>query len=108
MTIDVEDYFHVSAFASALDRANWPAFESRVERNTHRLLDLFDELPPGTTELVVHPGFADDTLRAIDPYTIERERELQALTSDAVRQRLQRGDFRLVPMGEVSAGSCSR
>src|SRR6185503_8992014 len=43
MSIDVEDYFHVSAFASALDRANWPKFEARVERNTHRLLDLFDE-----------------------------------------------------------------
>ena len=43
MSIDVEDYFHVSAFAAALDRANWPKFESRVERNTHRLLDLFDE-----------------------------------------------------------------
>jgi len=43
MTVDVEDYFHVSAFASALDRNNWPKFESRVERNTHRLLDLFDE-----------------------------------------------------------------
>lgn len=66
-----------------------------------RLLDLFDELPSGSTELLVHPGFADDTLRAIDPYTIERERELQALTSAAVRERLQRGDFQLVPMGEV-------
>ncbi len=43
MTVDVEDYFHVSAFAAALDRKNWPTFESRVERNTHRLLDLFDE-----------------------------------------------------------------
>src|SRR5688572_11812526 len=43
MTVDVEDYFHVSAFAAALDRNNWPKFESRVERNTHRLLDLFDE-----------------------------------------------------------------
>ena len=41
MTIDVEDYFHVSAFATRLDRANWPKFESRVEHNTHRLLDLF-------------------------------------------------------------------
>jgi polysaccharide deacetylase family protein (PEP-CTERM system associated) len=43
MSIDVEDYFHVSAFAASLDRANWPKFESRVVRNTHRLLDLFDE-----------------------------------------------------------------
>ncbi|HLS82405.1 MAG TPA: XrtA system polysaccharide deacetylase [Steroidobacter sp.] len=43
MTIDVEDYFHVTAFASTLDRAKWDSFESRVERNTRRLLDLFDE-----------------------------------------------------------------
>lgn len=43
MTIDVEDYFHVTAFAAALDRAAWPSFESRVERNTLRLLDLFEK-----------------------------------------------------------------
>ena len=43
MTIDVEDYFHVSAFAGVLDRSSWPKLESRVERNTNRLLDLFDE-----------------------------------------------------------------
>ena len=41
MTVDVEDYFHVSAFASSLQRDDWPALESRVERNTRRLLDLF-------------------------------------------------------------------
>jgi polysaccharide deacetylase family protein (PEP-CTERM system associated) len=43
MTIDVEDYFHVSAFSQVLDRSSWPQLESRVERNTQRLLDLFDE-----------------------------------------------------------------
>jgi polysaccharide deacetylase family protein (PEP-CTERM system associated) len=41
MTVDVEDYFHVTAFADALDRARWPSLESRVERNTMRLLELF-------------------------------------------------------------------
>lgn len=41
MTVDVEDYFHVTAFAQTLDRARWPALESRVERNTLRLLELF-------------------------------------------------------------------
>ncbi len=41
MTIDVEEHFHVSAFAGVLDRADWPKQESRVEANTHRLLDLF-------------------------------------------------------------------
>ncbi len=41
MTIDVEEHFHVSAFAGVLDRADWPKQQSRVEANTHRLLDLF-------------------------------------------------------------------
>lgn len=41
-TVDVEDYFQVEAFARIIDRAAWPEFELRVERNTHRLLDLLD------------------------------------------------------------------
>jgi polysaccharide deacetylase family protein (PEP-CTERM system associated) len=43
MTVDVEDYFHVGAFAKQIDPATWDRFAPRVERNTHRLLDLFDE-----------------------------------------------------------------
>lgn len=43
MTIDVEDYFHVSVFDGIIPRASWSEMESRVCRNTERLLDLFDE-----------------------------------------------------------------
>jgi polysaccharide deacetylase family protein (PEP-CTERM system associated) len=43
MTVDVEDYFHVSAFESVVPRASWDSMESRVVANTERLLDLFDE-----------------------------------------------------------------
>jgi polysaccharide deacetylase family protein (PEP-CTERM system associated) len=39
-TVDVEDYFHVSAFAAHVDRATWSTLESRVERNTDVLLEL--------------------------------------------------------------------
>lgn len=42
MTVDVEDYFHVSAFDGIVSRARWDAFDSRVSRNTERLLELFD------------------------------------------------------------------
>jgi polysaccharide deacetylase family protein (PEP-CTERM system associated) len=42
LTVDVEDYYHVSAFARHIRREDWPALESRVDRNTHRLLDCFD------------------------------------------------------------------
>lgn len=42
MTVDVEDYFHVSALASVISRDQWDSMELRVERNTERLLDLFE------------------------------------------------------------------
>lgn len=43
MTVDVEDYFQVSAFERHIDRADWDRLPHRVEHNTHRILDLFDE-----------------------------------------------------------------
>ena len=39
-TVDVEDYFHVSAFEGQVDRARWSEYESRVVANTQHLLDL--------------------------------------------------------------------
>ena len=41
MTVDVEEYFHVSGFADVIRPEDWPNFESRVEANTHKLLDIF-------------------------------------------------------------------
>jgi polysaccharide deacetylase family protein (PEP-CTERM system associated) len=41
MTVDVEDYFHVSNFESTVSRDSWAQRESRVEANTDRLLELF-------------------------------------------------------------------
>lgn len=43
MTIDVEDYFHVSVFDGLIPRERWPLLESRVAANTERILEIFDE-----------------------------------------------------------------
>lgn len=43
MTIDVEDYFHVSVFDGVLPRHQWSRLESRVCANTERLLQIFGE-----------------------------------------------------------------
>lgn len=43
MTIDVEDYFQVSAFAPYIARGDWDARECRVERNVDRILALLAE-----------------------------------------------------------------
>jgi polysaccharide deacetylase family protein (PEP-CTERM system associated) len=42
MTVDVEDYFHVSAFEPYLDRSRWNKLPCRVEENVERILDLFE------------------------------------------------------------------
>ena len=40
LTIDVEDYFQVSAFAPHIARADWERRECRVERNVDRILEM--------------------------------------------------------------------
>ena len=41
MSVDVEDYFQVSAFANRVSRDDWDSFDCRVERNTDRVLAMF-------------------------------------------------------------------
>lgn len=43
MTVDVEDYFQVSAFEGVIERDDWQKLPLRVERNTHRLLEVFEQ-----------------------------------------------------------------
>ena len=42
LTIDVEDYFHVEAFANVIVPNDWCRYPMRVESNTYRLLELLD------------------------------------------------------------------
>ena len=43
LTIDVEDYFQVSAFAPHIARSSWDTRECRVERNVGRILEMLAE-----------------------------------------------------------------
>jgi len=43
LSVDVEDYFQVSAFAPHIPREQWNTLPCRVERNVDLILDLFDE-----------------------------------------------------------------
>jgi polysaccharide deacetylase family protein (PEP-CTERM system associated) len=53
MSIDVEDYFHVSVFDGLVPRSQWDRMESRVEANTMRLLDIFEEFGVRSTFFVL-------------------------------------------------------
>jgi len=43
LTVDVEDYFQVSAFENHIPRSEWERLPCRIEANVERILDLFDE-----------------------------------------------------------------
>lgn len=62
LTVDVEEYFQVEAFADKIPVEHWADWDSRVERNTHRLLDLFAKFGVKGTFFILgwvakhHPG----------------------------------------------------
>lgn len=47
--MDLEDWFHQIDVPSVADAAGWHSLEPRIEANTHRLLDLFDEAKVSAT-----------------------------------------------------------
>lgn len=53
LTIDVEDYFQVSALAPYIERSDWDTVPCRVERNVELLLDMFKDQGIGATFFVL-------------------------------------------------------
>jgi hypothetical protein len=43
LTIDLEDYYHVSAFNDSVAQSTWSSQQSRVAQNTDLLLNSLDE-----------------------------------------------------------------
>ncbi len=68
-TVDVEDYFQVSAFESVVDRSQWTTYPSRVEDNTRRVLDLVERHGTKATCFVLgwvaerHPKLVEEIAR---------------------------------------------
>ena len=53
LTIDVEDYFQVTAFENHVSRGDWGNYSLRVEVNTGRILDMLDEYSVKATFFVL-------------------------------------------------------
>ena len=69
----------------------------------HRdITQLLGDLPPGITELMVHPGYDSAELAAVDDYRSAREREVYALISPRLRERIQELGVELTHFGAVS------
>ena len=69
LSVDLEEHFHAEVFASAVNRSEWDSLPSRVEKNTFRLLDLFDECGAKATFFTVgwtaerHPALIREIVR---------------------------------------------
>ncbi len=95
--------------------ADWALLAGRAVRTTDQfvmsffgqntsaanLLDILENLPEGVTELMTHPGLADEHIRAESNYHVERERELAALTDPQVLVQVQKLDIELVTYAEL-------
>jgi polysaccharide deacetylase family protein (PEP-CTERM system associated) len=74
LMVDVEDYFQVSAFAKNIEYSNWDKHPLRVEKNTHRLLDLFDDAQVKATFFVL--GWVADRNKALVEEIAQRGHEV--------------------------------
>lgn len=63
------------------------------------LLTTLPQLAPGVSELMTHPGLADEELLARSSYAQERERELTLLCAPQVRALIEDLDIELVTFG---------
>jgi predicted glycoside hydrolase/deacetylase ChbG (UPF0249 family) len=66
-----------------------------------RLLELLRRVPPGTTELVCHPGIESDGVASAYPWGFGWDREVAALTSPRVRAAVDQERVRLISYSEL-------
>jgi len=83
LTVDVEDYFQVSAFERVVSRDRWPEYESRVAANMDRLL---------------HPWEVDPDQPRLAGSRLSRFRHCRNLEETETRLRRLLADFRFGPI----------
>jgi polysaccharide deacetylase family protein (PEP-CTERM system associated) len=109
MTVDVEDYFQVQAFAHCVDRARWDEFPRRVEANTDRILEQFDRASVKATFFTL--GWVAERHPALVRRIVASGHELashgwdhtraDAQTPDAFRRDVRRTRLALEDIGGV-------
>lgn len=62
---------------------------------------ILKALPEGGSEMMCHPGYADDQLKRVSSYTIRREDELKCLQSADTREYLRKAGIDLIRYSEL-------
>src|ERR1039458_9933541 len=98
LSVDVEDYFQVEAFAKQISRSEWDRYPSRVVANTHRLLDLFDEFGSKGTYFVL--GWVAQKFPSLVREIHQRGHEVACHSFWALRERAK-------PLRQASGGDAA-
>jgi len=69
------------------------------------LLNLLENLPEGTSEIMCHPGFVDRELRSKSSFLMGREYERRLFSKDSVRQFLRNQGIRQIKFSSLRSGS---
>jgi chitin disaccharide deacetylase len=87
--VSIPDFFIESFFGSGATSAN--------------LRFILSHLREGTSELMCHPGHADESLEHGSSYAREREKEITALCDPAVRETISADHIELISFREIAA-----
>ena len=98
MSVDVEDYFHVSAFSSRIDREEWEKWPCRVEASTETVLRLLVENGASGTFFILgwiaerYPGLVRRIAAEAmaDPRTVTKYLRGEHIRGVLVRERIAR------------------
>lgn len=98
LSVDVEDYYHVEAFADRVSPESWPDYPSRVRKNTERVVQILGEYRCNATFFVLGWVAERDPklIRAIAEAGHEvachsySHRRVSSLTPEEFRQDLRR------------------
>lgn len=74
LTIDVEDYFQVNAFAGRICQEQWSSYSLRVDGNTRRILDMLDSYGISATFFIL--GWVAERLPALTKEIHRRGHEI--------------------------------
>lgn len=74
-------------------------YDDRATRE--ELLDIIQNLPDGTTEIMCHPGYTDDAFAKESIYNHQRDRELEILIDPSVKESLRANGIQLVTFAEL-------
>ena len=103
-TIDALAEAIVRVYDSHRHKPRWPDYTERrfydegvTFENLHHILE---DLPPGVTELICHPGYVDDL---VGDYIQPRETELSLLTHPDIRNLVAESDVQCITFAQLPA-----